>query len=343
MLVLPIAVAALIPICLFTWVAIDQRAATLSESASAEQRLVEALAQHTNRVLSTQALILNIVDHAAADRSCDQLRTDAALQGFVEMLAQEATLTRALWIIDGDGFLCMSSSPNKLDTKTRADRDYFILARQAGPGRFAVGQATFGRIDGQPIFNFAKARTKNGAFNGVILVSPGLDDLLDDWRKEIGFGPSERIELMSKDGGTVARSWSPLVPNEVPPTPGAYAPWRAKTTGVETVTSPSDSQATSSRGKACRNGAWLSQAAFDRRTPWPRGGGRCWCSRPSSCWPLSSLARSPGSCCSDSSCWRVASPGGRASCSTTRPDSARWSKRCRNSPLSCGQTDRPSS
>ncbi len=240
MLAAPIVLAALIPIVLFAWVTVDRRQEALVDAAHSQQRLVEALAQHTRRLLTTHEVVLNIADQAAAEKSCDQMRTDASLQGFVQLLAREATLTRAIWIIDADGFLCMSSSPRLLDDKSRADRDYFVLARKAGPGGFAVGHATTGRIDGQPIFNFAKARTKNGAFNGVVLASPGLEELLDHWRKEVAFSPSERIELLSDEGGTIARSWPPLVPDGAPPSRGTDRPWSTQETGVETVASPAD-------------------------------------------------------------------------------------------------------
>lgn len=214
---LPVAVSVLLPLCLWGWLVWDRHAATLRDAKADQLRAVEALAQYTERLLTTQALVLDILDKDIGTRDCAAMRTDQHLQSIIQLLASEAPQSRALWAIDRDGFLCVSSDPMMIDHISRADRDYFESARKAGPGHFVIGRATIGRIDGLPIFNVAKARGINATFNGVVLASPGLGSLIRDWNQQVGVTETEHVAALREDGVTIARSWPPVIPEPDPP------------------------------------------------------------------------------------------------------------------------------
>jgi C4-dicarboxylate-specific signal transduction histidine kinase len=99
-----------------------------------------------------------------------------------------------------------------MDDRDRSYREYFSGARKAGPGKYYVDRAILGMTSGIPIFNVAKPRTKNGIFNGVLLASVNLNDLVEYWGKALDIRHEQRISLFRQDGATIARSWPPLVP-----------------------------------------------------------------------------------------------------------------------------------
>ena len=204
-----VAAVMLVPVVLWGWLASEMRANALAVALADERRVTQALGEHTLRLLEAQAFALDLVDHEAGERDCPALDTQA--QDLIRLAAQSPQ-TEALWIINADGFLCMANDPARMDARNRSFRDYFSGARETPPGRYYVDRAIIGIANSIPLFTVAKARRKNGAFNGVVLASVSLTELVHYWQTVIGNLPTQRIALFREDGATIARSWQPLVP-----------------------------------------------------------------------------------------------------------------------------------
>ena len=212
-----IAVMMLVPLAIWGWVAFETRASVLAVALADERRVTEALGEHTLKLLEATAFALDLVDREAGERDCPALRADARAQEVLRLVAQSPQ-TDELWIINADGFLCMANDPVLMDTRNRSFRDYFSGARDAPLGRHYVDRAIIGLVDSVQAFTVAKARRKNGAFNGVVLAAVSLTELVQYWQKVIGTLPTQRIALFRQDGATIARSWQPLVPAPDPAT-----------------------------------------------------------------------------------------------------------------------------
>ena len=206
---------ALVPVALWGWLALESRTAAL-ETATADQRhVVEAVGEHTLKLLDAQALLLDLIDQVAGDRDCQALRSDDRLQAFISLATRKSPGTVSLLILNADGHECtgsMGSGPLQVDDRDRSFRDYFIGARTAGPGEYYVDRAVVGIMSGLPIFNVSKPRTKHGTFNGVLLASVNLTELVEYWGKTLDLLHQQRISLLRQDGATIARSWPPLAP-----------------------------------------------------------------------------------------------------------------------------------
>lgn len=134
----PIVAAALVPVAVWGWVAFETRAKALAAAQADERRITEALGEHTLKLLEAQAFALDLVDREAGERDCPALRSDGRAQDLVRVAAQSPQ-TRALWIINADGFLCMASDPARMDDRSRSFREYFIgRGRVPGSGVAAV-------------------------------------------------------------------------------------------------------------------------------------------------------------------------------------------------------------
>jgi C4-dicarboxylate-specific signal transduction histidine kinase len=191
----PVAVvvaAMLVPVALWGWLAFDTRANVLAAALADERRVTEAVGVHTLKLLESQIFALALVAREAAERDCPGLRSDTLTQDFIHAVAQSPQ-TQALWIINADGTLCLASDPAWMDDRNRSFRDYFIWARDAAPGHCRVGRAIIGLIDKRPAFTVAEARRKDGTFNGVLLASVSLADLVQYWEKVIGVPPAQRV------------------------------------------------------------------------------------------------------------------------------------------------------
>ncbi len=201
----------LIPIALWGWLAFETRANALAVALADQRRVTEALGEHALKLLEAQAFALDLLAREAGERDCPALRADPRMESFMHRAAQSPQ-TRQLWILNADGLICMTSDLSRMDARSRSFRGYFIGARDAAPDRFFVDRAINGLVDSLPAFDVAKARMKSGAFNGIVLASVSLTELVQYWRTTIGTLPTQRIGLFRDDGATIARSWQPIVP-----------------------------------------------------------------------------------------------------------------------------------
>jgi len=311
-----IVMVSLVPVALWGWVAFETRASVLAVALADERRVTEALGENTLKLLETQAFALDLVEREAGERDCPVLRADARAQDLMRLAAQSPQ-TDGLWIINADGFLCMANDPVLMDTRNRSFRDYFNGARDAPPGRHYVDRAIIGLVNSVQAFTIAKARRKNGAFNGVVLATVSLTELVQYWQKVIGTLPTQRIALFRQDGATIARSWQPLVPAPDPATERRVAAvWQSTPDGGAAHASAIDGARRVTAWHNLPDWGVVVTSSIDEEAvlaPWRRstliygpycgrGGSTTRCTRASSSWPCSSTAPRPPSRCSMRTC-----------------------------------------
>jgi PAS domain S-box-containing protein len=202
----------LVPIALWIWVAVETRKLALETAEADQRRVTQTLSQHTLKVLEAQALILDVVADQAGERDCASMHSDAALQHALAVATRRSAPVEIVWVLDADGYLCASSDPAMMDTRSRAFRDYFSKARDLAPNRFFVDRASTGLFTGLPYFGISKPRMKNGTFNGVILATVNGDGMTHAWDAMLGVTPTQQIGVFRQDGATIARSWDPPAP-----------------------------------------------------------------------------------------------------------------------------------
>jgi PAS domain S-box-containing protein len=208
--------AVVIPLALWLGIAAQVRAVALERATADQQYVVEAVGEHTLKLLDTQALLLDWIDQVASERDCQALRSDDRLQAFMSLAARKSPIAISLWILNAGGHECMGSDPAQMDDHDLSFREYFGGARTVGPDQYYVDRAIVGLSSAIPVFNVAKPRTKHGRFNGVILASVSLASLIDYWGKTLDIVHEQRVSLLRQDGATIARSWPPLVPSSDP-------------------------------------------------------------------------------------------------------------------------------
>ncbi|WP_207538126.1 hybrid sensor histidine kinase/response regulator [Sabulicella rubraurantiaca] len=175
------------------------------------ERATAILAEQALRLLETQAAMLELVEQVAGERACPELRFDPSMRAFLGAAAHQAAQTEAAWIINADGMICLSSRADRMDDQSRADRSYFIAARDAPPGHVHIERAMTGRVTGTPFFSLARRRGED-RFDGIILVAVNLRGLVEYWDRTVAVLPTQRVAMLRADGAFIARSWAPIVP-----------------------------------------------------------------------------------------------------------------------------------
>lgn len=129
---------------------------------------------------------------------------------------RRAAQTAAVWFIDVDGFICLLSDPARVDGRSRAFREYFSAARDAGPARHVVNRAVVGIAAGRPAFHVSRRVGAGPDFRGVVVTAVDLRDMRRYRTEILAEKPSQHIAIFRADGAAVARSWEPLVPPAKP-------------------------------------------------------------------------------------------------------------------------------
>ncbi len=218
------AVVVAIPVLLWTAAAYERHGRALQSATNDMRRVTATLSEQATRLLEAQGLVLDLVDQEAGGQDCMALRQDRHLQSFMQAIVAAATRTKALWVLDSQGFLCAASDAALLDWRSRAFRNYFSGARDAAGSAFYVNRAIVPMMGGEPVFNVARRRSGGPLFRGIVLAAIDLQGLAQEWRSMPVTAASHRVALFRADGATIARSWDPMVP---PPDPAQEARLRA--------------------------------------------------------------------------------------------------------------------
>ena len=144
------AVVAILPLAVWLWAAVVSRNQALDIAVADQRRVSDAVSQHTLGLFQSQALVLDLLDHAAGERDCTALRQDAALQGSMTIAAKRLSQGDGIWFVDAGGQLCIADDPAKIDPRDRSFRDYFKAAQRLKPGEYYVDRAVIGLVDGIP-------------------------------------------------------------------------------------------------------------------------------------------------------------------------------------------------
>ena len=206
---LSIAAAIVVPLAVLAAAAWYTRQATLAQAQTRVERTVATLAEHALKVFETQHLLLDQVEERVQGLTWDQIRDASWLQGYLGWSIKNVPQIGLLWLVDPDGHLAAAGRPNRIDSLSRADREYFVAA-QTGAEWF-VGRPHLGRTTNRPSVDVVRRRsTADGHFDG--LVGATLDPVyfVNYWRS---IAPLEayRIALYRQDGILVATSDTAII------------------------------------------------------------------------------------------------------------------------------------
>jgi signal transduction histidine kinase/CheY-like chemotaxis protein len=167
------------------------------------------LTEHALRTFRAQELVISFVDAYADGLSWAQIRSSRRLHRLLQEVAKGNSDIAAVFLIDPEGRVALSSRDFPAPPVDASDRDYYRALRdQAG---LYVSERAIGRITQEPFFNVAARRSSPAdRFDGLITVSVNPEYYESFYRSFLG--PQEVANLVRDDGVVLARH--PRVPED---------------------------------------------------------------------------------------------------------------------------------
>jgi two-component system NtrC family sensor kinase len=188
---------------------------------SAESKVVRQAAnlnEHTDKVLETQELLLQQAHHLIRGQSWAAIRDSRPLWEALRKLVAEMPQVDALFLVEPDGSLALTTRAFPTPPTNLHDRDYFTAQRDGDAGTYLTG-ATIGRVSQLPVFNLSMRRTNaQGQFDGVIGVAVSVDYFMRFYSTITLPQDRAAISLIRDDGQVLVnypartqdgRSWTP--------------------------------------------------------------------------------------------------------------------------------------
>jgi diguanylate cyclase (GGDEF)-like protein/PAS domain S-box-containing protein len=203
----------------FTW---RDYQASLDDAERNATNYVSLLEEHAKRSLEAADLILQrLMDRVAAE-GFDQVAASSADWHLLNAAAEASPQTGALYLIDPQGMLRLSTRSFPLDRSiSLADRDFF-LAMKAGAAEPFVSKSFFELGSGKPSFAIARRITRpDGGFGGVAVASIEAE-YFRDFYKALGFSEHVAFGAYKHDGAILVRY--PMVDADIGRTIPANAP-----------------------------------------------------------------------------------------------------------------------
>ena len=189
----------LVPMALFTvgaWESHDQH----YQNAEARiEREAASLSEHTDKVFETQELLLQQVSQLVRGLSWAQIRQSQDLWSALKKMAAEVPQVDALFLVDDQGKLALTTRVFPAPALDLRDSDYY----QAGqhPERVYLGMSVVGTLARHAVFNLSMPRaTGNGGFDGVIVASVSPDYFMRFYGTITLPQDRPAISLMREDG-----------------------------------------------------------------------------------------------------------------------------------------------
>jgi signal transduction histidine kinase len=216
-----IVLSVLLPALIFALAGWQSRLTALAGAETDVLGAAALVAEHVLRVLETNTLALDAIDRATRGLTCDEMRASTAVPATLAGTIRHSPQIEAAWVIDERGMICAVSRPDRYDDTSRADRDYFLGARDSprnpatGEPDFYISRGLIGRIGGVPFFSLSRRRLGEGtaadAFTGIVLASVELHYMFSYWHQILLRGAEPRIALFRTDGALIVRSDEPAV------------------------------------------------------------------------------------------------------------------------------------
>src|SRR5215216_274270 len=197
--------AVVLPLAFFATSAWLSYQSTFQNAENRAQHLTRLLREHTAKVFETIRLVLQQTDQRLQNVDVNTMR--AARETWVDIKALQGSVEQvgAIFIIDKDGSVALTTRAFPTPEASFADRDYFLEQQSADRGLY-LGRQYVGKISEAPIFNFSIRRTSpDGDFNGVVGVS-ALHTYFEEFYATVGM-PADNfaISLIRDDGNFLVR------------------------------------------------------------------------------------------------------------------------------------------
>jgi PAS domain S-box-containing protein len=243
-----VAVAGVVAVLLFSFVAWDSRRKALEAAAEYTRNTAAMLHEHALKVFETHALILNQIDGWTERRDWDDILADERLQRSFRAAADGSEQVKSICITDASGAVRIGSMQLTRPINV-ADRDYFLAQRDHDAGIY-ISAPYIGRVFGGAAFAVSRRRTAApDTFDGVIVVSIDPRYFIDFWKDVARSDLHAAVFLTRADGTVLARypalpgaefrlpGWSPLVQAAGRAAEGTGTDWRSPIDGSERIVS----------------------------------------------------------------------------------------------------------
>jgi signal transduction histidine kinase/ActR/RegA family two-component response regulator len=146
-------------------------------TAAARRRVIttaEAIAEHAQKVLETNQLVLSAVSERISGLTWDEIRTSEALHRYLDRITHQLPQLESTFVVDPDGKIAASSRAFPMPPYDVTMRDYFLAARQGNRGLF-ISSPFAGQHAGTVAFTVTRPPTASGIAGGLVGVtlSPG--------------------------------------------------------------------------------------------------------------------------------------------------------------------------
>lgn len=187
---------------------------TLAAAHDRGEAALDALGEHTRRLVLTNDLLLQQMIRLLQDNGVDLYRTSEPAWRTVRDISDLPQQSVSLSVIDSTGRMLVSSRQfGDASPALFADRPYFKAHQQGEHEGLLIGPTVFSRIDGKPFLVFSRRwEWPDGSFRGVITSAVRADEFLD-FAEKLSFGPKSTLSIVRRDGLVLIRR--PLTPEVV--------------------------------------------------------------------------------------------------------------------------------
>ncbi|HJT08750.1 MAG TPA: ATP-binding protein [Stellaceae bacterium] len=208
------AMSVLVPIVGIGLVIWQDRDAVLQAAERHVEQSVDVLREHTLKVFEIHDLVLDKVAMRIDGLDWATIGSSPAVAGFLAGAVAHMSHIQAIWLIDGDGKVRLSSDPTQDITGVSVEHREYFRAERDTPGTTFISKPYAARIAHKQLFGVARSRaTDNGAFDGVIRISVPVE-YFEHLFAGIEADEQHRIVLLRADGEVLASD---------PPPPGEVA------------------------------------------------------------------------------------------------------------------------
>jgi two-component system, NtrC family, sensor kinase len=207
LLLIGIALAVIVPILFFAFVAEKRYHQIWQEQEANAERVSHIVTEHALKLFDTNQVLLQRMEDLVDGKSSAEITAmEPALHQKVRQMAEGLPQVQSLWIMDENGHPLVTNrflpAPRELDL---SDRESFKAHRSGYDDVFITG-ALLGKRTREVFFDLTRRRaTRNGAFAGTVQVSLYPKYLVDFYRDMVPRETSMAIAMTKNDGTYIAR------------------------------------------------------------------------------------------------------------------------------------------
>jgi two-component system, sensor histidine kinase PdtaS len=158
-----------------SWLIYDSRRNLVLEAERTTGNAAFFLADHASRLFEASDLALLEAGNAVKATDWDTISKDQILWERLRGLSGRFPYIDNIWLNDSTGDLRMSTIALPTPPSNAADREIFMVHRDADSGLF-VGSLIIGRVTGKPTFLLSRRLSaEDGSFRGVVSLTINLE------------------------------------------------------------------------------------------------------------------------------------------------------------------------